>query len=163
MTARGWQIPARPLAISLAIRAAERGRRVYYGSLRDLIQCLQEAERKGAVVAPPPDGCVLETDLIVYDLLASGSTDILMDFDIDLATELLGSLADVCGFCEVWESGTVIYDVTAESVSLGGGWEIRLPQGWAAVHKPGQYRSTDRDDPVRNFRITGLDWIQVRD
>ncbi len=35
------------LAISLAIRAAERGRRVYYGSLRDLIQSLQEAERKG--------------------------------------------------------------------------------------------------------------------
>ena len=35
------------LAISLAIRAAERGRRVYYGSLRDLVGSLQEAERKG--------------------------------------------------------------------------------------------------------------------
>ena len=35
------------LAISLAIRAAERGRRVYYGSLRDLVGSLQEAETKG--------------------------------------------------------------------------------------------------------------------
>ncbi len=35
------------LAISLAIRAAERGRRVYYGSLRDLVESLEEAERKG--------------------------------------------------------------------------------------------------------------------
>ena len=35
------------LAISLAIRAAEQGRRVYYGSLRDLIQSLQDAETKG--------------------------------------------------------------------------------------------------------------------
>ena len=35
------------LAISLAIAAAEHGRRVYYGSLRDLIESLQEAEAKG--------------------------------------------------------------------------------------------------------------------
>ena len=35
------------LAISLAIRAAESGRRVYYGSLRDLVGSLQEAETKG--------------------------------------------------------------------------------------------------------------------
>ena len=35
------------LAISLAIRVAERGRRVYYGSLRDLVGSLQEAETKG--------------------------------------------------------------------------------------------------------------------
>ena len=35
------------LAISLAIRAAEKGRRVYYGSLRDLVGSLQEAETKG--------------------------------------------------------------------------------------------------------------------
>ena len=35
------------LAISLAIRAAERGRRVYYRSLRDLVGSLQEAETKG--------------------------------------------------------------------------------------------------------------------
>lgn len=35
------------LAISLAIRAAERGRRVYYGSLRDLVESLEAAERKG--------------------------------------------------------------------------------------------------------------------
>ena len=35
------------LAISLAIRAAERDRRVYYGSLRDLVGSLQEAETKG--------------------------------------------------------------------------------------------------------------------
>lgn len=35
------------LAISLAIAAAERGRRVYYGSLGDLIETLREAEAKG--------------------------------------------------------------------------------------------------------------------
>ena len=35
------------MAIRLAILAAERGRRVYYGSLRDLVESLQEAERKG--------------------------------------------------------------------------------------------------------------------
>ena len=35
------------LAISLAIRVAERGRRVYYGSVRDLVGSLQEAETKG--------------------------------------------------------------------------------------------------------------------
>ena len=35
------------LAISLAIAAAENGRRVYYGSLRDLIESLEEAETKG--------------------------------------------------------------------------------------------------------------------
>lgn len=35
------------LAISLAIAAAEQGRRVYYGSLGDLIETLREAEAKG--------------------------------------------------------------------------------------------------------------------
>ena len=35
------------LAISLAIRAAQHGRRVYYGSLRDLVESLEAAERKG--------------------------------------------------------------------------------------------------------------------
>ena len=35
------------LAISLAITAAERGRRVYYGSLSDLVLSLVEAERQG--------------------------------------------------------------------------------------------------------------------
>ena len=35
------------VVISLAIAAAEHGRRVYYGSLRDLIESLQEAEAKG--------------------------------------------------------------------------------------------------------------------
>ncbi|MXW36981.1 MAG: hypothetical protein F4Z65_01785 [Acidobacteria bacterium] len=128
-------------------------------SVQDRILDLSRANELDAC----QDGCFLQEDLIVYDLLASGSTDILMDFDVDLAAELLGSLADVCGYCEVWESGTVIDDVTTGSVPLGGGLEIRLPRGWAAVHKPGQYRSTDRDDAVRNFRITVLDWIRVRE
>ncbi len=35
------------LAISLAVTAAERGRRVYYATLMDLILSLQEAERQG--------------------------------------------------------------------------------------------------------------------
>ncbi len=35
------------LAISLAIRAAQHGRKVYYGSLRDLVESLEAAERKG--------------------------------------------------------------------------------------------------------------------
>ena len=35
------------LAISLAIRAAERGRRVYYGTLADLITSLEEAQAAG--------------------------------------------------------------------------------------------------------------------
>ncbi len=35
------------LAISLAITAAERGRRVYYGTLSDLVLSLVEAERQG--------------------------------------------------------------------------------------------------------------------
>jgi DNA replication protein DnaC len=35
------------LAISLAIRAAERGRRVYYGTLADLLLSLVEAEKQG--------------------------------------------------------------------------------------------------------------------
>ena len=35
------------LAVSLAIAAAERGRRVYYGTLADLVLSLVEAERQG--------------------------------------------------------------------------------------------------------------------
>ena len=35
------------LAISLAIAAAQHGRRVYYGSLRDLVESLEEAETQG--------------------------------------------------------------------------------------------------------------------
>jgi DNA replication protein DnaC len=35
------------LAVSLAITAAERGRRVYYGTLADLVLSLVEAEHQG--------------------------------------------------------------------------------------------------------------------
>lgn len=35
------------LAVSLAVTAAERGKRVYYSTLTDLVLTLQEAERQG--------------------------------------------------------------------------------------------------------------------
>lgn len=40
------------LAISLAITAAQRGRRVYYGTLVDLITSLEEAQAAGPARAP---------------------------------------------------------------------------------------------------------------
>ena len=42
------------LAISLAITAAERGRRVYYGTLVDLIDSLQQAKAKAASTSGSP-------------------------------------------------------------------------------------------------------------
>ncbi|MBK6453688.1 MAG: ATP-binding protein [Proteobacteria bacterium] len=42
------------LAISLAIAAAQRGRRVYYGTLIDLITSLEEAQAAGHLARRPP-------------------------------------------------------------------------------------------------------------
>ncbi len=38
------------LAISLAVAAAQSGRRIYYGSLADLIQSLEEAQQAGRLL-----------------------------------------------------------------------------------------------------------------
>jgi hypothetical protein len=43
--------PSRHLAISLAIAAAQSGRRVYYGTLADLITSLEEAQAAGRLQA----------------------------------------------------------------------------------------------------------------
>jgi hypothetical protein len=41
------------LAVSLAIAAAQSGRRVYYGTLDDLIASLEEAQVAGRLAGPP--------------------------------------------------------------------------------------------------------------
>ena len=43
-------IPARHLALSLAIAAAQSGRRVYYGTLSDLITSLEDAQQSGRLM-----------------------------------------------------------------------------------------------------------------
>ena len=55
------------LAISLAIAAAQSGRRVYYGTLADLITSLEEAQA-ARPFAGPPEGAHASALLVVDEI-----------------------------------------------------------------------------------------------